>query len=121
MIVGNKKMDGSKIIKDYNINLNFILKEIDNTKKFTKGMSFEDFDKNDLTKYATTYNFTLIGEILKKIPSEIKKEFETKEYKEVVKFIETLPRYWEVNYKKEWDLIQNELLELEKQIKEVKE
>jgi uncharacterized protein with HEPN domain len=119
MIIGNKDKDGSKIIKDYNINLNLVLKHIKRINSYVEKMNFEEFEKETFPQDGVTYNFRVIGEILKKIPDEIKNKFETKEYKEIIKFIETLLKYWEIDFKKEWNLIQNELIEFEKQIKEV--
>lgn len=58
--------------RDRNILLTDILESIKKIKKYTNGMNFEEFLKDDKTIDACVRNFEIIGEVSSKIDEDFK-------------------------------------------------
>ena len=74
-----KKRDFTLFIKD-------ILTSIEKIQRYTSKLSFEEFSNNDMIIDAVIRNFEIIGEAVKKIPDEIKKQYPDIEWKESAGF-----------------------------------
>lgn len=61
--------------RDYKLYLTDILNAIESIEKFTEGVSFEEFKKDDKTSSAVIRKFEIIGEAAKKIPDEIRQQY----------------------------------------------
>jgi len=57
--------------REFSSFLNDIVNSIDKIKKYTAGMTFEDFEKDEKTLDAVSRNFTIIGEAVGNIPASI--------------------------------------------------
>lgn len=61
-----------------------ILDAIDKIEQFTKGISFEEFQKDAKTVFATVRAFEIIGEAASKLPSDIVSKFSDIPWKKIV-------------------------------------
>ena len=58
--------------RDY---VNNVLNSIEKIEKFVKGMSYEEFLRDEKTQYAVVRALEIIGEAVKRIPSEVKERY----------------------------------------------
>ncbi len=66
--------------KDY---LSDIIDAIEKSESFVKGMSFETFEKDAKTSFAVIRAFEIIGEAVKKIPSQVRTQNKNIPWKEM--------------------------------------
>ena len=60
--------------RDYNLYIDDILEAISKIEEYTGQLDFDKFSKNSMTIDATVRNFEIIGEAVKHISSDIKKQ-----------------------------------------------
>jgi uncharacterized protein with HEPN domain len=93
---------------------NFILSFID------KGITKEDFLKDETLKRAIVRSLEIIGEASKKIPGDFKAKWESIKWRNMAGMRDRLIHdYMGINYSIVWDVIKNKIPELNKQISEV--
>ena len=81
--------------------------------------SFENFSKDQKTIDAVIRNLEIIGEAVKNLPQKIKSDYEY-EWRSIAGLRDILIHtYFGINLKIIWDIIQNELPELEKLVKNI--
>jgi len=113
MSKNKKKRDCILFIED-------VLNCIKKIEKYTKGLSFEEFCKNDMAADAIIRNFEVIGEALKKIPEEIKKRHSDVEWKEAAGFREVLIHdYFGIDLESVWDTVKNNIPSFKRHISKV--
>ncbi len=101
--------------------LNDILLSIEKIKKYGRTLSFEKFSQDEKTIDAVVRNLEIIGEAVKHIPPEIRSKY-AYDWKSVAGLRDILiHEYFGVSIKIVWDIIQNELPELEKKVREIME
>lgn len=87
---------------------------------FIIGISFAQFKTDDKTLFACIRALEIIGEAANKIPKEVQNKYPDIPWKEVVGMRNKLIHdYMGVNKEVVWKTIQEDLPELEKQIKKV--
>ena len=64
--------------RDYKLYLDDILESCRKIRRFTEGMSFEEFQRDVKTQDAVIRNFEVIGEAANRLPEEIRKRSEKK-------------------------------------------
>ena len=69
--------------RDYRLYLDDTLEAIGKIERYTKGLSYEQFRKDDKTIDAVITNFTIIGEAAKQIPPKIRKYYPGIPWKEM--------------------------------------
>ena len=88
---------------------------------YTQGLTMETFSKDAKTFDAILRNLEIIGEASKKIPNEICSQYPEIEWKKIAGLRDILIHfYFGIDDEIVWDVIQNKLPELEKQIREIK-
>jgi len=101
--------------------LKHILEEcnyIQNT--ITPEISLDDFLNNETLKRAIVRSLEIIGEATKKIPGDIKYQWKEIEWKSMAGMRDKLIHdYFGINYSIVWDVIENKIPLLTKQIKSV--
>ncbi|GAB6072658.1 DUF86 domain-containing protein [Venenivibrio stagnispumantis] len=108
--------------REYKLFLKDILENIELIKEFTSNInSLEDLENSKLILFAVLKALENIGEAAKNIPSEIKEKYPyfCKEISGLRDII--VHHYWGVDIEIIWDVIENELDELENLTKKVLE
>jgi len=107
------KRDSKLYIKD-------ILESINAIEKFVRGMSFNEFAKDDKTSSAVIRKFEIIGEATKNVPEEVKKKFPNIPWKEMAGFRDKLIHfYFGIKYELVWNTIKIELPRLRPELEKV--
>lgn len=105
--------------RNTNIYLNDIISSISQIKEYIEDYSFDNFSKDKRTIDAVIRNLEIIGEAVKSIPQTIKSKYKY-EWRAVAGLKDILiHQYFGINLKIIWDIIQNELPQFEKLIKQI--
>ena len=101
-----------------NIRLEHIVQAIERIKRYTNGKRFEDLEEDDMMYYAVVKNIEIIGEASNMLTSEFKNDHPLTPWKMVTGMRNYIVHeYFQVDNTVIWDVIQNDLPELEAQIK----
>jgi uncharacterized protein with HEPN domain len=88
--------------------------------RFTRGMSISGFIQDDLTYHATLRNLEIIGEAAKNISEELKSKYPQVKWRKIAGFRDIVAHeYFGVSDEIVWDVIQNEIPLLTRQIQEI--
>jgi uncharacterized protein with HEPN domain len=103
--------------KDVNIFILHILDNIKAVEKFTKGMDFESFKKDEKTVYATIRAMEIIGEAVKNIPREFKYKYKEIEWKRIAGTRDKLVHeYFGVNLELAFEIVKEDIPNLKEKI-----
>ena len=106
--------------KDNKLYLKDIADAMESIEQFVKGISFDDFAKDDKTASAVIRKFEIIGEATKQIPDEIRQKYPTIPWKEMAGMRDRLIHFYSgVDYKLVWDTIKNRLPQVKPLIKKL--
>ena len=106
--------------RDYKLFLQDILQAIGDIRAFTAGYSLETLINDKRTYHAILRNIEVIGEAVKKLPDEIKDRHPEVEWKKIAGARDILiHHYFEINLRVVWDILQNKLPPLERQISRI--
>ncbi len=91
--------------------------ELDFLENNSKGLNFGSFYANEVLKRAFSRSLEIIGEAVKNVPEEIRYEYPEVEWKSIAGMRDKLiHHYFGVDYELVWDVIENEIEELNFQI-----
>ena len=97
--------------------LQHILESIDFVMEFTNDIDFEEFLKNKILKFALIKNIEIIGEACYKITKHFKEKHPEIEWETIIGLRHVLVHgYYQINEKRLWKIIQNDLTPLREQI-----
>lgn len=89
-------------------------------RRYTEGMSFEEFLADDRTFDAVIRNLQIIGEAVKNVPSDLRERYPQVEWRKIAGLRDILAHvYFSLENETLWDIVQNKvppLLELVQQI-----
>lgn len=86
----------------------------------TKGLTFEDYLKDEVLKRATTRSIEIIGEASKNLSDDFKNKHSDIEWKEITGMRNKIIHfYFGIKWNVVWSVIQNEVLPLKLKIEEV--
>lgn len=96
--------------------------EIARIEDFLTGISEDIFYRDQKTHYAVARSFEIIGEAANQLPKEYKDKFPGIPWREISDTRNIIVHvYAEINLKRIWDIIQNDLPTLKSQINEILE
>lgn len=106
--------------RDYKVYLEDILEAISKISRYTVGQSQEAFSGDERTLDAVVRNLEIIGEAIKKAPGEIRSKHPEVEWKRIAGLRDILiHEYFGIDVDTIWDIVQNKLPVLEKQINQI--
>ena len=101
------------------IRLEHIVQAIERIKRYTLGKRFDDLVKDDMMYYAVVKNIEIIGEAANLLTNEFKSEHPDTQWKLITGMRNYIVHeYFQVDNTVIWDVIQNDLPNLETQIKD---
>ena len=99
-----------------------IIESIQKIKKYTAGLSKDDFLNDDKTVDAVIRNFEIIGEAANRIPDEIREKFLIVNWHRIKGFRNRIVHdYMGIDYEIVWEIIEKDLDDLKKQIKGIRD
>ncbi len=94
-----------------------IFESIELIEKYTKGLTYEKFIKNNTIQDAVLRRFEIIGEAAKNIPDNIKKKHQNIPWKEMANMRNVISHeYFGITMKRIWNTAKKDLPKLKKQI-----
>lgn len=94
-----------------------ILEAIERIEEYTSEMDFEEFASNKMVIDAVLRNLEIIGEAASQINNEIKEKYEEIPWRDIQDFrIVAAHHYWKINKERVWDIVENKLSTLGKEI-----
>ena len=103
--------------RDFEVYLEDILQAIAKTRNYVAGLTRESFAQDSMRIDAVVRNLEIIGEAAKMIPESIRVEYPNIEWKKIAGLRDILAHhYFEVDLDIVWDIVQNKLPELERDL-----
>lgn len=103
--------------RDYSDYLNDILNALNKGLSFIKGMSLEEFSKDEKTQFAVIRAIEVVGEASKKIPTEIKNQYKEIPWKNIGGMRDILIHdYFGVNISVVWETLDTDFPDLRDKI-----
>jgi uncharacterized protein with HEPN domain len=100
------RLNMSKKKRDFLLFLEDVIFSIEKIEKYTKGLTYKEFARNDMAVDAVIRNFEIIGEAVKKVPMAIKKKYTGVEWNEAAGFRDVLVHdYFGIDLEAVWDTI----------------
>lgn len=107
-------------MRDYKLYLDDISEAAKKIEKYVKGLTLEKLKKDSLTVDAVVRNLEIIGEAAKGIPVSVKDKYPDIEWKKIAGLRDILVHeYFGIDLEVLWDIIENKLPVLKKQIERV--
>ena len=104
--------------RDFEVYLEDILQAIAKTRDYVAGVTHESLAQDSMRIDAVIRNLEIIGEAAKMIPESIRVEYPNIEWKKISGLRDILAHhYFEVDLDIVWDIVQNKLPELERELR----
>ncbi len=106
--------------KDYKAYVNHILDAISSIERYTEGMSFEAFERDNKTIDAVIRNFEIIGEAARNIPQAIKVKYHEVPWDEMYLLRNKVSHeYFGIDEEIIWDVVKNKIPDLIESLKQL--
>lgn len=105
--------------RDFEVYLEDILQAIAKIRKYVAGLTRESFAQDTMRIDAVVRNLEIIGEAAKMVPESIRLQYPKIEWRKIAGLRDILAHhYFEVDLDIVWDIVQNKLPELERDLGE---
>ena len=105
--------------REYKVYLRDILEAIGRIERYTENMNFEDFSNNELIQDGVI-SLEIIGEAVKYLPDDIKKDYPEVEWRKIAGLRDILIHaYFGVDLEIIWDIVKNKVPELKEMVKKI--
>lgn len=109
------------MVRDVTLYLEDIVNAIHKIEKYTRGVSFNRFKKEEKTIDAVIRNLEIIGEAVKHIPKEVKEKYPNIPWKEIIGMRnKVIHEYFGIDVDILWDTIKEDICNLKRKIKYIK-
>ena len=106
--------------KDPKIFIEHILKSISQIELFSKGLTKDDFFKNELKQYAIIRAIEIIGEATKNIPASFRNKYPDIEWKKIAGTRDKLTHhYFGIDLDTVWNVIKEHIPKLKKDMEKI--
>jgi len=106
--------------RDFEVYLQDILEAIRKINAYTVGMSRAEFESDPKTVDAVLRNLEVVGEAAKCIPEAVREEHVEIEWRKIAGLRDIMiHRYFGINMDIVWDLLQNQLVDLEEKVQKM--
>ena len=93
--------------------LSEMLESVEKIERYTAGLSFEDFERQEMVVDAVVRNLEIIGEAAKHIPDNLREQYQTLEWSRVVGFRNiVIHEYFDVDLEIIWTIATQRLPDL---------
>lgn len=106
--------------RDYKLFVKDILDCINKIEEFVKGISYEDFVKDDKTSSAVVRKLEVIGEASKNVPKEIRQRYKELPWSDMAGMRDKIIHfYFGIDYEIVWKVIKERLPQIRPSIKKI--
>ena len=106
--------------RDYKAYLRDILEAIRKIEKYTESINFEEFRNSELIQDGVVRNLEIIGEAVKNIPEDIKRNNPDVEWRKIAGLRDILVHaYFGIDVEVVWDIVKNKVPELKEKIEKI--
>jgi uncharacterized protein with HEPN domain len=106
--------------RDFNLYLEDILESCHRIVRYTSGMSYDSFVKNDLVYDAVLRNIEIVGEAVKQIPGEIRDQHPEVDWRRIAGMRDIVAHhYFSIHDEIVWDIIENKIPELAEKVEKI--
>ncbi|MDE3089100.1 MAG: DUF86 domain-containing protein [Chloroflexota bacterium] len=108
------------MLRDYRLYLDDIQASVEKIRKFTQGLSFDEFSADNKTFDAVVLNLQIIGEATKHIPDSVKEKYPDVDWRRIAGLRDVIAHgYFGLNEHILWDLVQNRVPQLQEQVRHI--
>ena len=105
---------------EYKAYLRGMIEAIGKIERYTENMNFEDFSNNELIQDGVIRNLEIIGEAVKNLPDDIKKDYPEVEWRKIAGLRDILIHaYFGVDLEIIWDIVKNKVPELKEMVRKI--
>ena len=106
--------------RDYRAYFRDILEAIRKIKRYTENINFEEFADNELIQDGVVRNLEIIGEAVKNIPEDVKRDNPDVEWRKIAGLRDILIHaYFGIDVEVVWDIVKNKVPKLKEKVENI--